>query len=222
MPRQHPADRQPAPDDRGSVSLLAMAADRRLDPGRPSVGLPTSGVLRFARGTAVGATAMGLAVTGHAVGGRSLPASSTAVALLALTVAGSVALSGRRWTVSALVTVLLGVQAVCHVAFADHPTAAPVADHHHAAHSVTASMLVAHVLAALVTAVLLRRGESWCWRLAALLSRPMHVARVFTARTVPASRDRLVPSADGSLAVLRSLLLADGQPRRGPPALLAR
>jgi hypothetical protein len=33
---------------------------------------------------------------------------------------------------------------------------------------------------------------------------------------------RLVAAADGAPALLRSLLLADAQLRRGPPALLAR
>ena len=86
-----------------------------------------------------------------------------------------------------------------------------------------ASMALAHLLAAVTTALLLRQGESWCWRLVALLSRPVKVGRVFDARRpVPASGARSVQSGDGLLPVLRSLLLADAQPRRGPPALLAR
>jgi hypothetical protein len=163
---------------------------------------------------------MGLSVGGHVVAGGSLPASATAVTLLGLAVAGSVALSGRRWTVSSLVSVLLGVQVVCHVALAGH-AAGHLATGSHAAHGVSASMVVAHVLAALVTAALLSRGESWCWRLVALLSRPVHVARLFTARTPRALGARSLPPAVGSLAVQRCLLLVDAQPRRGPPALLA-
>jgi len=199
-----------------------MAADRRLERlQRPNAVAPTSGALRVVRGTAVGTTAMSLAAAGHVAGGGSLPPATAAI-LLGLTVAGSVALSGRRWTFSALATVLLGVQLVCHVALAGHATAANLTNHSHAAHGTSASMLVAHVLAALVTAVLLRRGESWCWRLVALLGRPVQVARLFSTRPMLKRVARLVAAADGAPALLRSLLLADAQPRRGPPALLAR
>jgi hypothetical protein len=199
-----------------------MAADRGFEPVRARAGAPTSGLLRVARGAVVGSTAVGLAVAGHLVGGGSLPATTTAVTVLGLTVAGSVALSSRRWTLSALTTVLLGVQVVCHVALAGHASAANLAAHSHATHGASASMLVAHVLAALVTAVLLRRGESWCWRLVALLGRPAQAARLFRTRPVLATRARLVLGTDRGPALLLSLLLVDAQPRRGPPALLAR
>ncbi len=163
---------------------------------------------------------MGLSVSGHILAGGALPAPATAATLLGVTAAGSIALSGRRWTVSALVSVLLGVQVVCHLALAGSP-AGHLANHRHAAHGASASMVAAHVLAAVVTAVLLSRGESWCWRLVALLSRPVHVAALLTARTPQAFGAPSPAPAVGSLPVLRSLLLGDAQPRRGPPALLA-
>jgi hypothetical protein len=200
-----------------------MTGDRRLEGSqRRSPGAPTEGALRLARGSAVGATAMGLALAGHVASGGSAPASTTAVGLLALSVAGSVALSGRRWTLAPLLTMLLGVQVVFHVAFGDHPSAAGMADHQHGAHSLSASMVLAHLLAAVAAALLLRRGESWCWRLVALLGRPVHVARVFGARPVATYGVQTWRLVDGSLPVLRSRQLADAQPRRGPPALLAR
>jgi hypothetical protein len=185
---------------------------------------PTRGTLRVLRGAAVGTTAIGLALAGHVSAGGALPGPTTAVALLALTVAGSVALSGRRWTGSSLFTVLLGVQVVFHVAFGSHPTAtapAGMTAHEHAGHSMSASMVLGHLLAASVTALLLSHGESWCWRLAALLGRPLQVARVLAEHSVPVGRVSCVPTTDGLLPVLRSLLLADAQSRRGPPALLA-
>jgi hypothetical protein len=163
---------------------------------------------------------MGLSVGGHILAGGALPAPATAGTLLGVTAAGSIALSGRRWTVSSLVSVLLGVQVVCHLALADNP-AGHLANHRHAAHGASASMVAAHVLAAVVTAVLLSRGESWCWRLVALLSRPVHVAALLTAHTPQAVAAPPPAPAVGSLPVLRSLLLGDAQPRRGPPALLA-
>jgi hypothetical protein len=198
-----------------------MTADRCQQGVRASATAPTSGALRVARGAVVGVTAMGLSVGGHIAGGGALPAPATAAALLGLTAAGSIALSGRRWTVSSLVSVLLGVQVVCHVAVAGHAGSQLANHHQQAAHGVSALMVVAHVAAALFTAVLLSRGEAWCWRLVALLSRPVHLGALFTARTPPAFGARSLPPAVGSLAVLRSLLLCDAQPRRGPPALLA-
>jgi hypothetical protein len=198
-----------------------MPGDRRLELVGPGASAPTSGLLRVARGATVGMTAMGLAVAGHLAGGGRLPTSTIAVTLLCLSLAGTVALSGRRWTVSALVTVLLGVQVVYHVALANHPSTVGMA-HEHTAHSMSASMVLAHVLAAGVTALLLSRGESWCWRLVALLGRPVQVARWFDTHPVPATGAQSVPSGDGPLSLLRALLLADAQPRRGPPALLAR
>jgi hypothetical protein len=164
---------------------------------------------------------MGLAVGGHIAGGGQLPTSASAVALLCLSVAGCVALSGRRWTTASLVTVLLGVQVVFHIALARHESAASMAHLDHSAHSVSATMVVAHVLAACVTAVLLSSGEAWCWRLVALLSRPVQALRWFDSRAVPITGVRLLPSPEGRLPVLRSLLLADAQPHRGPPSLLA-
>jgi hypothetical protein len=203
------------------VSLKFMAADRRLEKVRASAAAPTSGVLRVARGAFVGVTAMGLSVGGHLVAGGSLPAPTGAATLLALAVSGGVACSGRRWTLSALVSVLLGVQVVCHVALAGHAGSHLADAHQQAAHGMSAAMVLAHVLAAIATAVLLSRGESWCWRLVALLSRPVHLVRLLTARTLPAFGARSLSPAVGSLAVLRSLLLGHAQPRRGPPALLA-
>jgi hypothetical protein len=185
----------------------------------PLSAAPTVGAMRIVRGAAVGVSATSLALAGHVAAGGPLPTPAIGVILVVASVSGSVALSGRRWTPSALLTVLLGVQVVFHVAFADHHGAAGM---HHAGHSLSASMMLGHLLAALATALLLNRGESWCWQLLALLGRPVHVARGF-AEQVPATSaaDPLQP-AGGPLPLLRSRQLADAQPRRGPPALLAR
>lgn len=187
---------------------------------RPRAGTPASGSLRVLRGAMVGATAMGLALAGHVAGGGSAPTSATAISVFGLTVAGSVALSGRRWTLAELLTVLLGVQVVFHVALG-HQAASGAAVHQHAVHGVSASMVTAHLLASLATALLLCRGESWCWRLVALLNRPMQVVQLLGAGPVPGSGAGSVQSGQRPLPVLRSLLLADAQPRRGPPARLA-
>lgn len=199
-----------------------MIGGRRLDAApAPRSGLPTAGAMRLLRGTTVGTTAMGLALAGHLVGGGSLPTSTTWVAVFALAVAGGVALSGRRWTLPELLTLLLGVQVVFHVAFGRHVMGSGAVGHNHAVPSMSSSMLMGHLLAALGAALVLRRGESWCWRLAALLGRPVLVVRAFDDLAVPDVGLGSTRTGESRLPWLRSLLLADAQPRRGPPALLA-
>jgi hypothetical protein len=196
-----------------------MIGGRRLnDVASPTPGAPTSGALRVLRGTAVGATAMGLALAGHVAGGGSLPALRTSFAVFSLAAAGSIALSGRRWTLAELVTVLLGVQVFFHVAFGNHAMLSGA--HSHAAHGLSVSMVTAHLLAAFVAALVLRRGESWCWQLMAFLRRPVQAVRAFGTVSVPDLVVTSLRAGDGPRS-LRSLMLADVQPRRGPPALLA-
>jgi hypothetical protein len=175
--------------------------------------------LRVLRGTAVGATATGLALAGHLAGGGSLPPVFTSFAVFGLAVAGSIALSGRPWTLAELLTLLLGVQVFFHVAFGNH--AMSPGAYGHAAHSLSALMVTAHLVAALVAALLLRRGETWCWRLTAFLRRPVQVVQAFASVSVPDVVLTSLGAGDGQVRSLRSLLLADAQPRRGPPALLA-
>jgi len=177
--------------------------------------------LRVLRGAAVGAAAVTLALAGHVSAGGALPAPTSAFALLGLTVAGSVALSGQRWTGSSLFTVLLGAQVVFHVAVGSHPMTTGATVHQHAAHSLSASMILGHLLAASVTALLLSRGESWCWRLVALLGRPARAVRLYAEHSAPHRRVPRMPSPSSQSTALRCLLLADAQPRRGPPAPLA-
>jgi hypothetical protein len=200
-----------------------MSDGRRVD-GAPSAAAPpapertpATGLLRVARGSVVGLTAITLALAGHLAAGGSAPAPITGAALVVLTIAGGVALSGRRWTLAPLVTVLLGAQVVLHIAFAGQPSTT----HHHASGAPGAAMFVAHVLAAFGAALLLRRGESWCWQLLALLSRPVHVALLYAARPVSLVAGRRLPIGDPQVAVLRSLLFGETQPRRGPPPLTA-
>jgi hypothetical protein len=182
-------------------------------------GVPTSGALRVLRGTAVGATAMGLALAGHVSGGGSLPTLPASFALLSLAATGSIALSGRRWTFAELLTLLLGAQVFFHVAFGNHATS--VGAHSHAAHSLSFSMVAAHTLAAVAAALVLRRAETWCWQVTAFLGRPVQVVRAFGSAWVPDIVRTSMRAGDGQVHSLRSLLLADAQPRRGPPALLA-
>jgi hypothetical protein len=191
----------------------------------------TAGLWRLARGTAVGGVASVLALAGHVLGGGT-PAPVPALLLLSGTVAVSVALSARRWTTGSLLGLLLSLQAVAHVAFAHAGHAVPVAGDAHSAAGHTAGlvasghahagagMLTAHVTAAVLTALLLRRCEHWCWRLLELAAGVLRALRLLGVRV--RSGWEPVALTGGRVDALRAAALDLAHPRRGPPAAPAR
>jgi hypothetical protein len=210
----------------------------------PALSLPTSGVLRWVRGAVVGVAATGLAGAGHVTaGGASL--SGTGLTLVTLVaVATGVGLSNRRWTTTPLMAMLLGAQVVFHLAFggingpAMSPGGAAAMSHALPSNVDTAAglsmadpttgmtltgehgaaMLAGHLLAALVTGLVLRRGEDWCWRLVDLLTRPVQAAAL---RPPPLPTLPRLLTAPRAVPAGRAGLLADVAPRRGPPAVTA-
>jgi hypothetical protein len=178
------------------------------------------GVLRSVRAAVVGLSASGLALLGHlAAGGTAPPPGQLVLAVLAVLVV-SLALSARRWTIGPLLAVLLGSQTLFHVAF----SGAGAAHVHGGQHVAGASsmpghpwllMLVGHGVAALLTALLLRRGEDWLWGLAALLSRAWRVVRVASEEQVAAPLSRAMSRRGNMRAVLD--MLEHAVARRGPP-----
>lgn len=181
------------------------------------------GVLRSVRAAVVGLSASGLALLGHvAAGGAAPPAGQLTLAVLAVLVV-SRALSVRRWTVGPLLAVLVGSQALFHVAFSGAGAAMHVHGGQHVAsgspmpgHS-GLPMLVGHTVAALVTALLLRRGEDWLWSLVALLARGWRVVRVAAEGPVAAAGARAMSRSGDVPALLH--LLEHAVARRGPPEL---
>jgi hypothetical protein len=178
------------------------------------------GVLRSVRAAVVGLSASGLALLGHlAAGGTAPPPGQLVLVVLAVLVV-SRALSARRWTIGPLLAVLLGSQALFHVAFSGAG-----AGHVHGGLQVAGEsampghsgvlMLVGHGVAALLTALLLRRGEDWLWGLVALLARAWRVVRVAAEEPVAAARSRAMPRSSDLPAVLD--LLEHAVARRGPP-----
>jgi hypothetical protein len=178
------------------------------------------GVLRSVRSAVVGLSASGLALLGHlAAGGTAPPPGPLVLAVLAVLVV-SLVLSARRWTVGPLLAVLLGSQVLFHVAFSGAGTA-----HVHVGQHVTSEsampghpwllMLVGHGAAALLTALLLRRGEDWLWGLVAVLARAWRVVRVAAEEPVCAHRSRAM-SRSGDVRGVRDLL-EHAVARRGPP-----
>jgi hypothetical protein len=179
------------------------------------------GVLRSVRAAVVGLSASGLALLGHlAAGGTAPPPGQLVLAVLAVLVV-SRALSARRWTVGPLLAVLLGSQALFHVAF----SGVGAAHVHGGQHVMSASampghpwllMLVGHGVAALLTALLLRRGEDWLRGLVALLTRAWRVVRVAAEEPLGAHRTRAMSRLGDVRLVLD--LLEHAVARRGPPA----
>lgn len=201
----------------------SLAGMTRVGDAATASAVPTSGALRWLRGVTVGLVATGLALAGHVLGGGAAPPAGP-LAVIALTaLVGSVALSGQRWSGTALLGVLLGVQLSAHVVFAG-ATAVTAPMHHEpgpvTGHGLGWTMLTGHLLAAVLTALLLRRGESWCWRVTDLLSRPVRAGRALALPGMPPRRAAGQRST-GRVAALRPCLLAWVQPRRGPPAVAA-
>lgn len=188
--------------------------------GPPPTG--TLGVWRLLRGGVVGATATTLAVAGHSLAdGRPPPWTVIATATIAIGTA-SILLSRLRWTLPRLLALLLAGQAGLHTLFLVQAPP-PHAGHVHTGHAPepTASllpddleMLAGHVLAALVTALLLRQGERWlCGVLDAL---GLRVVRLLDAvLTVYAARPQPVPVQVAERP--RSYATDDGWWQRGPP-----
>ena len=167
----------------------------------------TGGAGRWLRGSAVGLCATALATAGHALEGGPAPALPVTAGLALVAVLVSVALSRVRWGLGSLLLVLLVAQLVFHVALSGG-----VADI-----GASWSMVMGHAAAALMTAVLLRRGPDACWRVAYIVTRP---ARALRAAVVigPAVASGLRWFGYGGDR-RPALSLVDAAPRRGPPSL---
>jgi hypothetical protein len=119
-----------------------------------------------------------------------------------------VALSRVRWGLGSLLVVLAAAQLVFHVALAGG-----VIDT-----GAGWSMVAGHSAAALLTAVVLRRGEDACWLVAYLVAGPARALRadvVVRSTFAPVLRWFVY---DGERRSRWSLVYA--APRRGPPSLL--
>ncbi|MGZ4429752.1 MAG: hypothetical protein ACXVXC_13450 [Nocardioidaceae bacterium] len=196
----------------------------RVDGPRPAVVplLPTAGVLRLARGGVVGTSAVTLSLVAHLLTGGAVPDAVRLAVLTLVATATCVALSGQRWRTPALLAVLLGAQAVFHVAFGGmaHPGMTHPGMAGMGGTDAGTAMLAAHVCAAVVVALLLRKGEDTCWRLVDLVTAPWRVADLEPVMLPPDTGAEATPAtAEGPRS---PAWLAAVAPRRGPPRLLAR
>lgn len=197
---------------------------------------------RLARGWVTAVVSVVVAAVSHVAGGGALPGSLGAV--LALTFAGlaSVALAGKTLSRVRLSVSVLVSQFAFHALFGlgagsvPMSMTGPVSGHHHGAMlvemtasagspgpmPVDPSMWVAHVAAAAVTIVLLRRGERAFWAVLAL-------ARTALVAVLPPFVHTICPSSTppirlrfalGDRPALRELVvLRAGRSLRGPPTL---
>lgn len=197
---------------------------------------------RLLRAAAVSATVLCLAAAAHVAGGGTMPAAGVVIGLSVLTLLPVTLLAGRKLGPATIAAVLAGSQLVLHQAFTALSTtavcteaghhayagagslecvagaagaggAAGAAAHGQAEHG--AAMVIAHVLAAALTGLLLVRGEEAIWALAAWL-RPL--AKLPSAVVLPL-RPRHTAPAPGALLRPRTLCQLKLEPLRGPPAL---
>jgi hypothetical protein len=186
---------------------------------------PTRGAARLARATAFGVATLALAAGAHVAGGGGLP-SMTMLALLAIPVTvAAMALTARRCGPVLLLSSMAGAQFLLHETLttltaqvpgdlSGQMSAASAAMGGHAmahAEGWSVSMTAAHVVASVVTALLLSRGEQALWQLVSRLlpalpgqplllgCRPLQTAVLVSVRT-------LAPS-----------LVSGGLGLRGPP-----
>jgi hypothetical protein len=200
---------------------------------------PTRGTTRIARACAFGMTTLALAAGAHVVAGGALP-SMTVLTLLAVPVAvAALALTSRRCGPVVMLVSLTGAQVLLHETlmalaargsggmavqmstsssgaigdFAMSPLAM--------SHSVvpvdgwSVAMTATHLLATVVTALLLARGEQALWQLVARL-----LPTLPCIPRLPGCGPRQAPVLL-SVPALRPCLVSGGSGLRGPPARFA-
>ncbi|MEV0032509.1 hypothetical protein [Nocardia sp. NPDC050793] len=169
---------------------------------------PVEGATRL-RGAFVGSASGAVSIAAHALGGGVISPEQSSVALLIGACAAVGVLVGSLRTRAGLLELmgLLAVgQGVGHTALTLSP------GHHHGAHA-TALMLLAHLAAIPVGALLIRGAEAAIRRAASSVRR---AARVLGAMPVPALPTVALLAARDA-AIPRRLLLASGIGTRGPP-----
>ncbi|MFC0625676.1 hypothetical protein [Kribbella deserti] len=182
---------------------------------------PGAGALRSVRAAAVAVVTVGIAAGSHVLGGGAPP---HPLALLILSVLAAVPvhlLSGRRLGFGLLLVLLGGGQFVVHHLLMAMATMQPGGHPHemppmvHPAAPVPTegpTMLIAHVVATLLTGLLLAHGESLLWALWSLL-RPLLVV---PGGFVAVSRPKPLPIAT-IRRPLRVTAFARPDRPRGPP-----
>jgi hypothetical protein len=198
------------------------------DPAAPG---PLRGRARALRAGVLGTTALGLALAAHLAGGGHRPPLTLLLVCAGLLGLTAVTATARRVRLRLLLPLLGAQQVLLHLAFdAGAGAAACGAVDPHAGHTAGAvlsctpgaaamampgwPMTLAHVLAVVLTAWLLVRGERTLWALAD------RVVRVATAAPAPRRRRAAVLLASRTPTAVRTPARSPAAPR-GPPVLVA-
>ena len=159
---------------------------------------------RALRGTVLGAMVFLLTLLGHTAGGGSLPGLTGGVVTMVLALALGMAVAGRRRGLPALIALLILGQALMHLVLS-------VTTHAHA--ETTSAMLVGHLVAAVLAAAVVDRGEQIAARWLAYLAQAiggLDVVLVQPARLAPA-RSRAIRVDRSGACIVHHVV------RRGPP-----
>ena len=190
-----------------------------------AMGTPTRGATRIARAAAFGVATLTLATGAHILAGGALPSLMVLASLTLPLTTAAVLLTSRRCGPLLLLGSLATAQVLLHetlMTLAAHApgdlTPAGLGGHHGAhvstpgADGWSVAMTAAHVVATVVTALVLARGEQALWQLVSrLLPTLPRIPRVLSCgpRQAPALL---------SLPVFRPSLVSGGSGLRGPPA----
>lgn len=168
------------------------------------------GNLRAVRGSVVAVCCLTLSLLAHGLAGGGTPPVHVLVGLGVGLAATCTWRSGRRWRFPGLLTALLSAQAALHPVFDATATTSRTT-----APPLQAAMVVAHLLAAVVLALLLTRGEDLLHSCVAVLRR-----RVAPHPPVgPLAVDRAPMRLPSAPFRPRPRVLSSGAvARRGPPS----
>lgn len=214
--------------------MTARSADPALAAPLPAV--PTTGRSRLLRGTVLGLASMMLACGAHLWAGGNLPDVAVLAVLCAIVGSAAVVLTGRRCNFAVLLAVLAVEQPLLHYALTEttrcvapttlagshagagglvcHPAAGLTAEVAASGPATHASMLAAHIIATLLTAWMLAKGEAVLWRLADRVIGAAHRP----AGSWPQSRNSLTASRPSWLVLPA---FGDDRSPRGPPVRTA-
>ena len=186
---------------------------------------------RFVRGWVTAGFAVFVAAFAHVAAGGHAPDWLAVAVSLAFAGILCVPLAGKTLSLTRLTISVAGAQAVFHTLFAlSGGQGGAITSGHHGTVTFTATqlaehgsdgaqpMVLAHVIAAVITIAALRFAETAFWGIVALAKAGMPRLRVPTL--VPFAAPAPAPAPERDLVPTRLRELAASVSRRGPPALL--
>lgn len=179
----------------------------------------TTSVFRLARAVVFAAVCVMLGIVGHVLASRASVSFTAVVWGFAGITVVAVVLAGRERSLATILTGLLGGQFALHALFA-------AAEHGQSPHGPVSAgtvhggyiMTLAHVVAALVSAWWLRRGEHAIWVLARKIAAAGRRLRVLLVPPVLIEPSARLPVPVSAMLGRRVQVLRHVVSRRGPPS----